>query len=156
MTGFIPRQPFHPASDFVAVRGFTLNSVELKEGDPVDTTGVEERVLRALYDQRKIDYPAIKPVKAQSQATLEAKLEATLEGTLQATLEPTLEGTPASGEDTAKPKGHVSGLKKKDGHSIKRAGFGGWKVIDPKGAPVGPGYKTEAEAQARADELNAK
>lgn len=148
------RQPFHPASDFVAAAPFTLNGKDLNWGDPVDTTGVDDRLLRALYEQRKIDYAEIRPVKASGgKATVEATVEGTVQAKVQATLEATLEGGPQAADQ----KGHADTDKKiAPRYKVKHAGLGGWKVIDDKGVPVGAGHKTKALAEEAAAALNAK
>lgn len=126
------RQPFHPGSTFNATRPFTMNGVNYAAGDRVDTTGVPDRTLRALYEQRKIDYASVEPVVAPQAA-------------------PQAEAKP-------KPKAEKKAeqpVDDKPQYRVKQAGLGGFKVISPDGAPVGPGYKTHAEALVEAQRLNA-
>lgn len=140
MFGNADRHPFHPDGNFVAFKPFTLNGVSLSYGDPVNKEGVEPRLLRALYDQRKIDY-----------GTVTAK---SVDGSNASDTAANADFAKSTYTDANIANGSAN---KKDGHhKVKHAGLGGWKVIDPKGVPVGPGHKTKAEAQAEADRLNAK
>lgn len=68
------RPPFSPSFLFIATRALTLNGVELKAGDDVNTDGILLPRVRQLYDARRIDarldehgYPLVRGVAVLEQ-----------------------------------------------------------------------------------------
>jgi hypothetical protein len=130
MSRFAKRPPFHPAGNFVCVRQFTLNGVDLRPGAIVNKVGVQERTLSKLYDAGKISYaPDQGPIVAET-------------APVAATPAPVAPTTTEAKEAPVAPA-----------YRVKQAGLGGYKVIDASGQPLGKGYKTKAEAEAEIERL---
>lgn len=147
--------PYSPHAAFKALRVLTLNGLALRPGDPIDTTGVPERRLRFLYEQRMIaplgpDDPV--PVRhaggGQSEGIAGAAGDeggqadgetAGAEGSAPAdAAEPLLPGEAAPAEAVAAASASWR---------VQKAGLGGWHVVDARGAPVGPAHRTKAAAE---------
>lgn len=56
MSRFTTQAPFTPNAAFVALRRITLASRNYVPGDKIERTKISDRVLRTLYEQRKIGY----------------------------------------------------------------------------------------------------
>lgn len=144
MPRYSDRQPFTTAADFVVVRSFTINGVSLAPGDAVPKDGVADRVLRNLYDQRKIDIaPAHSPATAAPQRA--AKADAAPRAP-----KPRAEAQSAPVAPATAPVNPqiTDAVTQAPAYRVKHAGLGGFKVIDAKGVPVGKGFPTKAEAEA--------
>jgi hypothetical protein len=124
LSRFSTRLPFTTVAEFVVARPFDLNGKSLVPGVPMPRDGIDDRLLKNLYDQRKIE------IGAQAAADVP-------------TNEPAVEKKAADKPATVGK------------YRVKQAGIGGFKVLDEAGAPIGPGFKTHAEALAEAERLNA-
>lgn len=131
------RPPFTPLATFRVVRPMTLGGANLAAGDavPVGTVSVDR--LRQLYDARKIEIIPVGIVPTKAAAAAPAP-----EGTAALVGVAPVVDAPAAAGSAAPAR-----------YRIKHAGMGGFKIIDVSGAPVGPGYKTKAEAEAKIAEL---
>jgi len=137
LSRYFARQPFSPLAAFVVTRPFDLNGDTMVPGTPMPTNGLDERLLRNLYDQRKIDIVANDP--AQAPAPPPAAPEA-----------PAPRGR-ARKTDKAATEAPTAPAR----YRVKQAGFGGFKVIDAAGVPQGEGWPTEADALKEIERLNA-
>lgn len=144
MSRYSARAPFTTSAEFVVVRSFILNGVSHAPGDKVVREGVNDRVLRNLYDQRKINIaPENSPAKPAPQRA--AKAQPAPRAPIP---QPEAQSAPAAAPTAPQPPAD-------SGYRVKHAGLGGWKVIDAKGAPIGKGFPSKAEAEAEIARLTA-
>jgi hypothetical protein len=168
MSRYATRQPFTLAADYVCIRTVTINGHTYAPGEPIPAGAARDRVLRSLYDSRKIDIagptqaaakPA-KPKKAKAPknapaAPADAPSAATPADTAtDATAQAPAPAADATAADTAgEPAGEAAAAP--TGHRVKQAGLGGFKVIAPSGEVIGQGWPTYAEALTEAQRLDA-
>jgi len=119
------QMPFSPNYRFVCVKPFVMSGRAYERGDEVDTSEIETRRLRQMYEARMVDgkAPAEQPL-AKPAATIAA---------------------PEPEAATASPQ-PASG-----GFSVVHKGFSRYYVLDEAGNQIhGPVSKAEAEALAEA------
>jgi hypothetical protein len=131
-----PLLPFTPHAEFVVLTPFNIDGVDLTPGTTLPKAGLNSRLLRQLYEQRRIgvagpDYsglpaPAVAPLLAPSPVD-DSQAAAPVTKAAAHPVDPT--STPPA-------------------YRIKQAGLGGFKVLDAKGQLIGQGHKTKAEAEA--------
>jgi hypothetical protein len=68
LSRYAARQPFTPLAEFVVARPFDLNGETLTPGVGVQKDGLDERLLRNLYEQRKIEIIDLAAVRAKQAA----------------------------------------------------------------------------------------
>lgn len=130
--------PFTPLARFEVFLPFTIDAHTYAPGEILKSEGLTDTLLRQLYEQRKIgvvgpDYDRMEKSKAVQKSAPKADPEP-----IAPAAQPKAEDAP-SAPDTA---------PEAPSYRIKQAGLGGFKVIDAKGQPIGPGFKTKAEAEA--------
>jgi len=134
-----PLLPFTPHAEFEVLQPLNIDGVDLTPGSKLPKNGLNHRLLRQLYEQRRIgvagpDYSGLTaPARAPAQ-----------EAPAAAPAAPAAPAPTAATEAPATPA-----------YRIKQAGLGGFKVIDAKGQPIGPGFKTKADAEAEIARLTA-
>lgn len=165
MSRFTAQAPFTPNAAFVAMRRITLASRNYVPGDNIDRTKIPDRLLRTLYEQRKIGYgpEVIEAIEATSGKATETEEEAAARAEAERIAAETAEAerlaaeqaaaaaaggdTVAGGADTTAPAAPR--------FKAKNAGFGGFKVIDTVTKETVASHETMAEAQADAEARNA-
>lgn len=128
----------------MCIRPFVMEGVEYRHDQPVDTTGVEVRRLRQMYDARMID-----PVKHEQVAALLQSKPAPKAQSKPA--KPAQAPAPASAPSPVAAAPAVAAPAAPGGLRAEHKGFGRWFVLDAAGAEVaGPMTREAAEAQALA------
>lgn len=131
MSRYADLPPFHPGETFKVVRVVTLNGTEYQPNEILNKDGVSDRLLRRLYEQRKI-------VVVASGAPVTPKKDKSASKAA-----PAKEAAPVATEKD----------DKRTRYWVKQAGIGGHKVISPKGEVL-QSYKDRDEALAEAERLN--
>lgn len=117
------RLPYSPGATFRCVRSFVMSGTAYSMGDVVDTSGIEDRRLRQMYDARMIEpLPEGTPAPKKPAAPVATKAPQPVAEQAQAS-----EGTPLS---------------------VEHRGFGRWYVM--RGTETVSGPHTQAEAQRMA------
>jgi hypothetical protein len=134
-----PLLPFTPNAHFVVLMPLNIDGIDLPPGSPLPKSGLNDRLLRQLYEQRRIgvagpDYTGLPPAAPVAPAPVQEAPSAPV-ATPAATSAPDAPTAPA--------------------YRVKQAGLGGFKVIDAKGQPIGKGWPTKAEAEAEIARLTA-
>ena len=133
-----PLLPFTPHAEFVVLQPFNIDGIDLTPGSPLPKNGLNHRLLRQLYEQRRIG------VSGPDYSGLPAAAPAPRAPAQEAPAAKAAPAPAAAQEAPAMPA-----------YRIKQAGLGGFKVVDAKGQPIGPGFKTKAEAEAEIARLTA-
>lgn len=131
-----PLLPFTPHAEFAVLQPLTIDGIDLTPGSKLPKQGLNERLLRQLYEQRRIGVIGPDYTGLFTPATPPARMAPE---------------TPA----VAPPAPPVEPTSTPPRYRVKQAGLGGFKVIDAKGQPIGPGFKTKAEAEAEIARLTA-
>ena len=141
-------EPFHPEAQFLALRAFTLNGVNLKPGDAIDKDGVAPVRLKRMFEGRMIQvgmHPATaaaKHGKARAQKPVEQEISKT-EGSAAPSV-------PAIAVEPASPAQEAQTASAGGVQAIHR-GFGRWFVVDAAGKDIaGPISKADATEKAKA------
>lgn len=153
MSRYSARLPFTTSADFTVVRPFTINGVSVAPGDAMPTAGVAERVLRNLYDQRKIDIaPTNSPATAAPQRA--PKADAAPRAPKP---RPEAQSAPVAPPMAPVNEQITDAVTQAPAprYRVKHAGLGGFKVLDANGVPLGKGWPTKAEAEAEVARLTA-
>lgn len=154
MSRFIHPLPFSPLYEFQVCRVVTINGVEYKPGDRMDTEARDalgERRLRQLYERRTITPIAPAALPALVQAGPVDGVEAQMDG------EPgqgeQVDGATADGEQldpVAEQGGDAPAEHPASGLTAVHKGFGRWYVVAADGTEDGPMTKEQAEAKVAA------
>ncbi|CAB5220386.1 hypothetical protein UFOVP233_63 [uncultured Caudovirales phage] len=141
--------PFTPFARFEVFLPFTIDAHTYAPGEILNSEGLTDTLLRQLYEQRKIgvvgpDYERLEKAKEAEKRAQKAEAAASAPKP-QPKAEAAPSAAPAAPEATTEAPAY----------RIKHAGLGGYKVIDAKGQPIGPGFKTKAEAEAEIARLTA-
>lgn len=161
MSRYTAPPPFTPHADFEVARPLTMNGRKYEPGDQLIKDAMSERLLRNLYDQRRITMIIPEPMAAAKRHPLDHDGDGRKGGSLprtagaQAPSQAPAATTPAEPAEVA-PVAAPAAPAEAPRYRIKHAGLGGYKVIDASGAPVGKGHKTKEEAQAEIDRLLAQ
>lgn len=138
-----PLLPFTPHAEFKVVQPFNIDGVDLTPGSIVPKANISHRLLRQLYEQRRIEVVA--PDYAAAAAAAPATPAPAPEAPPSAPVAPQAPSPTQAPEAPAVPT-----------YRVKQAGLGGFKVIDANGQPIGKGWPTKAEAEAEIARLTAK
>lgn len=138
-----PLLPFTPHAQFKVLQPLNIDGIDLPPGSPLPKTGLNDRLLRQLYEQRRIgvvgpDYTGLPPAAPVAPAPAQ-------EAPSAPAVAPEAPAAPAAPEAPSAPA-----------YRVKQAGLGGFKVIDANGQPIGKGWPTKAEAEAEAARLMAQ
>ena len=134
------RPSFSPDAAFRCVKPFVMNGVAYSLGDEVDTTEIEVRRLRQMYDSRIVE---IAPADAQD------KPKAARAPKKEPVAKATKAEAPAKVEVSKdQPPAQTAGT----GLRAEHRGFGRYVLVDASGAEV-EGPMTKAEADRRVAEV---
>lgn len=133
-----PLLPFTPHAQFKVVQPFNIDGVDLTPGSVLPKANINNRLLRLLYEQRKIevvgpDYAGLPPAAAPA---------------------PVVPSAPAAPPQAPAPA-PAPEAPSAPAYRVKQAGLGGFKVIDASGQPIGKGWPSKAEAEAEIARLTA-
>lgn len=160
MSRYSTRQPFSTAAAYKAARRILINGKYYSPGDVVPGDAAPDRIMAALYDQRKID---MMPLPA-SQEDIDTALEQLAEAKAKeaaASIQAQKDAPKPPSKPRAKPKPKPAPAATTEpendlpgGWKVSRVGMGGWKVLNPDGIAVGESHPTEEEARAEATRLH--
>jgi hypothetical protein len=133
------RPAFSPDATFRCVKPFVMNGVAYGLGSEVDTTNIEVRRLRQMYDSRIVEIAPPASAAGKPAATRAPKKETVAMGKAEA---PTKVEAPKD-----QPPAESAGI----GLRAEHRGFGRYVLVDASGAEV-EGPMTKAEADRRVAE----